>query len=138
MLFQDISKDLIAAMKARDAAKKDVLSMIKSKMKAKAIEMRVEEIDDANALVILQKFIKELDDEYAQFNNAGRAEKAEALMAQIEIAKAYLPQMMSEEEIRAEIEKLEDKSMPNIMKHFKANFTGKVDMSQVSKIARGQ
>lgn len=137
MLFQDISKDLIAAMKARDAAKKDVLSMIKSKMKAKAIEMRVEEIDDANALVILQKFIKELEDEYNQFNNAGRADKAEALKTQLEIAKVYLPQLMSEEEIRAEIAKLEDKSMPNIMKHFKANFTGKVDMSLVSKIARG-
>ena len=136
MLFQDISKDLIAAMKARDAAKKDVLSMIKSKMKAKAIEMRVEEIDDANALVILQKFIKELEDEYAQFNNAGRVDKAETLKAQLEIAKVYLPQLMSEEEIRAEIAKLEDKSMPNIMKHFKANFTGKVDMSLVSKIAR--
>ena len=136
MLFQDISKDLIAAMKARDAAKKDVLSMIKSKMKAKAIEMRVEEIDDANALVILQKFIKELEDEYNQFNNAGRVDKAEALKTQLEIAKVYLPQLMSEEEIRAEIAKLEDKSMPNIMKHFKANFTGKVDMSLVSKIAR--
>lgn len=136
MLFQDISKDLIAAMKARDAVKKDVLSMLKSKMKAKAIEMRVEEIDDANALVILQKFIKELEDEYAQFNNAGRVDKAEVLKAQLEIAKVYLPQLMSEEEIKAEIAKLEDKSMPNIMKHFKANFTGKVDMSLVSKIAR--
>ena len=137
MLFQDISKDLIAAMKARDTAKKDVLSMIKSKMKAKAIEMRVEEIDDANALVILQKFIKELEDEYTQFNNAGRADKAEVLKAQLEIAKVYLPELMSEEEIRAEIAKLDDKSMPNIMKHFKTNFTGKVDMSLVSKIARG-
>lgn len=136
MLFQDISKDLIAAMKARDAVKKDVLSMLKSKMKAKAIEMRVDEIDDANALVILQKFIKELEDEYAQFNNAGRVDKAEVLKAQLEIAKVYLPQLMSEEEIKAEIAKLEDKSMPNIMKHFKANFTGKVDMSLVSKIAR--
>lgn len=136
MLFKDITADLIQAMKARDTLKKDVLSMLKSKLKAKAIELRIEEIDDTNALVILQKFIKELEDEYTAFNNAGRSEKAEDLAKQIAIVKVYLPQMMSEEEVRAEIAKLEDKSMPSIMKHFKANFTGKVDMSLVSKIAK--
>ena len=45
--------------------------------------------------------------------------------------------MMSEDEIKAEINKLEDKSIPSVMKHFKANFAGKVDMSLVNKIARG-
>lgn len=137
MLFKQISADLITAMKARDTVKKDVLSMLKSKLKAKAIEMRVEEIDDGNALVVLQKFIKELEDEYTAFNNAGRAERANELANQLTVVKVYLPTMMSEDEIRAEIAKLEDKSMPSIMKHFKANFNGKVDMSLVSKIARG-
>ena len=46
MLFKTITTDLIAAMKAGDAAKKEVLSMLKSKMKAKAIEMRIDELDD--------------------------------------------------------------------------------------------
>ena len=58
MLFKEVSKGLIDAMKARDNTKKEVLSMLKSKMKAKAIELRVEELDEPNALVILQKFIK--------------------------------------------------------------------------------
>lgn len=137
MLFNEVSKGLIEAMKARDNVKKEVLSMLKSKMKAKAIEMRIDELDDSNALVVLQKFIKELEDEYTQFSAAGRIEKANELKAQLDVVKVYLPQMMSEEEIRAEIAKLEDKSMPSVMKHFKANFTGKVDMSLVSKIARG-
>ena len=44
--------------------------------------------------------------------------------------------MMSEEEVRSEIKKLDDKSMPSIMKHFKANFQGKEDMGMVNKIAR--
>ena len=55
---------------------------------------------------------------------------------QEEIISAYLPKMMSEEEVRSEIEKLDDKSMPSIMKHFKANFQGKADMGMVNKIAR--
>ena len=44
--------------------------------------------------------------------------------------------MLTEEEIRKEISTLDDKSLPNVMKHFKTNFQGKVDMGLVSKIAR--
>ena len=44
---------------------------------------------------------------------------------------------IAREEIIEEINKLDDKSMPSVMKHFKANFAGKVDMSLVSQIVRG-
>ena len=44
--------------------------------------------------------------------------------------------MLSEEEIKKEIASLEDKSLPAVMKHFKTNFAGKVEMGLVSKIAR--
>ena len=60
----------------------------------------------------------------------------EELNTQIKILDAYLPQLMSEEQIRAEISKLEDKKIPNVMKHFKANFNGLCDMGLVSKIAK--
>ena len=45
--------------------------------------------------------------------------------------------MMSEDEIYEVINGLEDKSIPNVMKHFKANFAGKVDMGLVNRVARG-
>ena len=45
--------------------------------------------------------------------------------------------MLSEQEIKTEINNLVDKSMPSIMKYFKTNFAGKVDMSLVSRIAKG-
>ena len=45
--------------------------------------------------------------------------------------------MLSEEKIREIIAELEDKSIPSIMKHFKANYAGKVDMGLVNRIARG-
>ena len=44
---------------------------------------------------------------------------------------------LSEDEIKDIIASMEDKSMPSVMKHFKANYAGKVDMSLVNKIARG-
>ena len=49
---------------------------------------------------------------------------------------SYLPKMMSAEEIKAEILKLEDKSVPNVMKHFKANFAGKCDMRDVQAVLK--
>lgn len=137
MLHNDINKDLLTAMKNRDLVAKNILSMLKSKLQLKAIEVHVAELDDASTLAVIQKFIKETEDEMAEYKKAGRSETAQSLSDQIEILKKYLPKQMTEEEIRAEIEKLEDKSVPNVMKHFKANFVGKVDMSLVSKIARG-
>ena len=53
------------------------------------------------------------------------------------VLKGYLPKQLTKEEIIEEINKLDDKSIPSIMKHFKANFMGKVDMSLVNQIARG-
>ena len=43
---------------------------------------------------------------------------------------------MTEDEIKTEIAKLADKSIPSVMKHFKANFQGKCDMGLVSKLAK--
>ena len=43
---------------------------------------------------------------------------------------------MSEDEIKEIISNLADKTMPNIMKHFRLNFAGKCDMSLVSKLAK--
>ena len=52
------------------------------------------------------------------------------------ILSAYLPKQMTEDEIRAEIAKLDDKKVPSVMKHFKANFAGKCDMGLVSKVCK--
>jgi len=44
--------------------------------------------------------------------------------------------MLDETEIINEINALADKTIPSIMKHFKSNFTGRVDMSLVNKIGK--
>ena len=58
------------------------------------------------------------------------------LARQKSILEAYLPKQLTEEEIRKIISSLEDKSIPSVMKHFKANYQGMVDNSLVSKIAK--
>ena len=139
MLQEKVQKDLIGAMKSNNTLEKEVLSFLLSKIKNKAIELRSQEtyISDIEVIIIIQKTIKELEEEFKMYQSAGRTETAELKAKQILILSTYLPKMLSEQEIKTEINNLVDKSMPSIMKHFKTNFAGKVDMSLVGRIAKG-
>jgi len=136
MISVNVHQDMITAMKNKDKLKKDVLSLLYSKLKNKSIELKQLPLEDNESTKIVQKFIKELDDEIVLNIKVNRIEAANNLKLQKEVVSSYLPKMLSEDEIRNEIEKLTDKSIPSIMKHFKANFNGKVDMGLVNKIAR--
>ena len=138
MLIDELRAANIAAMKARDNDARAALSIVLTRYKLQEVELRSQgkEIGDAECLAIIQKVIKELGDEKAGYQQVNNAERVASIERQEAVLKGYLPKQLTEEEIRAEIAKLEDKSMPSIMKHFKMNFAGKVDMSLVSSIAR--
>lgn len=138
MLIDELKKANIEAMKARDADARAALSVVLTRYKLQEVEARSQgkEIGDAECLSIIQKVLKELNDEKEGYLKVNNVERAASISKQEETLKGYLPRQLSEEEIRSEIAKLDDKSMPSIMKHFKANFAGKVDMSLVSSIAR--
>ncbi len=139
MLLQDLQKANINAMKAHDQNARAILSVVISRCKLLEVELRAKgnELTDADVLGIIQKIIKELADEKDGYIKTNNLERAKLIDEQAEIIKVYLPKQLTEEEILAEINKLEDKSIPSIMKHFKTNFAGKVDMSLVSRLARG-
>ena len=138
MLINDLQKANIEAMKAKDSDARAALSIVLTRYKLQEVEARSQNktIGDAELLAIIQKVLKELSDEKAGYLQVNNQARADSISKQENTLKAYLPKQLSEEEIRNEIAKLDDKSMPSIMKHFKANFAGKVDMSLVSFIAR--
>ena len=138
MLINDLQKANIEAMKAKDQDARSILSVVLTKYKLQEVEARAagKEIGDAELLSIIQKVLKELSDEKEGYVKVNNQERIDSISRQENVIKKYLPQQLSEDEIRAEIAKLDDKSLPNIMKHFKMNFAGKVDMSKVSQIAR--
>lgn len=139
MLIDELKKANIEAMKARDQIARGALSVVLTKSKLVEVELKAkgQELADSNVLEIIQKTLKELSDEKEGYTKVNNTEKVENIVKQEEILKAFLPKQLTREEILAEIEKLDDKSMPSVMKHFKANFAGQVDMSLVSQIARG-
>ena len=138
MLIDELKKANIEAMKARDGDARAALSVVLTRYKLQEVEARSQgkEIGDNECLSIIQKVIKELGDEKEGYLKVNNAERVASITKQEETLKSYLPKQLSEAEIRSEIAKLDDKSMPSIMKHFKTNFAGKVDMSLVSSIAR--
>ncbi len=140
MLINELEQANIAALKSRDQVTRAVLSVVINRYRLNAIELKSQgkEATDADLIKIISKVIKELDEEKEGNIKTGRLEEAKAIDQQKAVIEKYLPKMMSEDEIRAVIAKLEDKSMPSVMKYFKANYDGKDDMSLVSKIARGQ
>ena len=138
MLFDDLKKANLMAMKNKDMVAKGILPVVINKAMLLNIELKAknQEMVDADVLNIIQKAIKELDDEILAFTNANRAEKAEELKAQQDYLRQYLPKQLTADEIRKEIAKLADKSVPSVMKHFKANFNGQCDMKLVNTVAK--
>lgn len=137
MLIDELKKAQIEALKEKNTLKRSILQIVTGKAKLAEIEKRTknEPLTDDDVLLVINKVIKELDEEILAFKNANRTEKVEELTLQKQILEAYLPAKLTEEEIREIINSLEDKSMPNIMKHFKQNYLGKCDMKLVNKLA---
>ena len=70
------------------------------------------------------------------YTKVGNTAEADNIMAQKALIESYLPQMLSEAEIRAIIETLEDKTVPSVMRHFKTNYNGKCEMKTVSDVLK--
>ncbi len=138
MTLEQFKKEKILAMKNKDKDGVDALNVIITKIMNLTIEKRAvnQEVTEGDVDTIIQKAVKELEEEREGFMKAGRQANVESLTRQIEVVKKYLPKLLSEEEIKEIINGLEDKSMPSIMKYFKINYQGKVDMKLVSTLAK--
>ncbi len=139
MLIDEIKKDNVQAMKDHDSVARAIFGVVMNKVLLNSIELKKDEKEqaDSDVVQIIQKTIKELKEERENYIKVKNETEAENITKQIDIISKYLPKMMTEDEIKSVINSLEDKSIPSVMKHFKANYAGKVDMSLVSKIARG-
>jgi len=138
MLIELVEKANIEALKAHDKQARAVLTIIITRYRQLLIEARIDnkEVGDVDLVRVINKVVKELSEEKDGYTKVGNAEMVKAIAYQEETAKSFLPKMLSEDEIRLEIAKLADKSIPAVMKHFKTNFDGKVDMGLVNRLAR--
>ncbi len=136
MLIDELKKANVEALKQQDKVARAIYNVILSKCQIVLVEKRANNQDflDADVLQILSKLTKELEEEKENYAKVNNVEEVNNINYQIDIVKSYLPTMLSDDEIIKEINKLEDKSIGNVMRYFKTNFAGKVDMAKVQQI----
>lgn len=134
----ELKKAKMLALKNKDINTQNVLGLVIASYQKAESDKRAknQEMSDADMVSILNKTLKELEDEKTMYLSANREVEATSSQAQIDIIKSYLPKMMSESEIKEVIDALEDKSIKNVMMVFKKDYAGKADMALVSKVAK--
>jgi uncharacterized protein len=100
-LVEQINKDLIAAMKAKDEAKLRAIRAIKSAFLLAGTESGNKEISDEIAMKAMQKMAKQRKDSFEIFTKEGRTDLANKEKEELDVIATYLPKAMSEQEIGA-------------------------------------
>jgi uncharacterized protein YqeY len=144
-LVDQIQKDIVTAMKAKDEARLSTLRMVKSALQLRQVE-KMGPLDDKESQSVLATLIKQRKDSIEQFTKGGRQEMADKEAAEIKIIEAYLPKAASEEEVvagvRAVIAEMAApsmKEMGTVMKNVMARFAGagiRVDGKVVSEAVK--
>src|SRR6202044_2776393 len=99
-LVDQIQKDIVTAMKAKDEARLSTLRMVKSALQLKAVE-KMSALDDKEAQSVLSTLIKQRKESVEQFTKGGRQEMADKEAAEIIVIESYLPKAASEADIVA-------------------------------------
>ena len=138
MIIDEIKKNNIEAMKNKDTVARNLYSVLLNKVKLEEIKKREQgaTLTDADVSNILQKMVKELTEEKESYEKAGRTDSVEELSKQLALVQKFMPKMLSQEEIKNIILSLDDKSIPTVMKHFKANYNGQCDMKLVQEVLK--
>jgi uncharacterized protein len=101
-ISEQIQKDIVEAMRAREELRLSTLRMVKAALKNKEIDKRAP-LDEKESHQILATLIKQRRDSIEQFQKGGRQELADKEAAEIKLIEAYLPQAIGEEEVAAAV-----------------------------------
>ena len=99
-LTEQIQKDIVAAMKAREESRLSCLRMVKTALMNRKIE-KMAELDEKESQQVLATLIKQRKDSVEQFTKGGRQEMADKEAAEIVLIESYLPKAAGEAEIIA-------------------------------------
>ena len=143
-LVATIKAEMKAAMKARAKERLATIRLIQAEFKRIEVDERID-IDDARALAILDKMVKQRRDSASQYRDAGREELAAQEDAEIAVIQEFLPQQLSEAEISdaiddalATIDASGMAAMGPLMGILKPQMQGRADMGQVSRLVKAK
>lgn len=142
-LKETLFNDLKLAMKEKDTVKKEVVQIVRAGVLQIEKDTKVDNLDDAGVLSVISKEIKKLNDVLPDFIKAGRQDLIDTANKKIELLKAYLPEQMSEDEIKAVVDEVVKsvgavsmKDMGKVMGAVSAKTKGRADNKLVSDIVK--
>lgn len=136
MLADQVKSDLVAAMKAQNALKLSTLRMVQSAIGYKKIELQ-HDLTDAEVLQVIANEAKKRREAIASYTQAQRPDQAAQEQQELDILSVYLPAQMGEDEVKAEIAKLQlPADFGAAMREVSPMFKGKADGSLVARLVK--
>jgi uncharacterized protein len=143
-LVATIKAEMKAAMKARDKPRLGTIRLIQAEFKRIEVDERID-IDDARALTILDKMVKQRRDSATQYRDANREELAAQEDLEIAVIQEFLPEQLGEADIAqaidealAAIDTTGMAAMGPLMAVLKPKMQGRADMGEVSKLVKAK
>ena len=141
-LLSDIKQDLKQAMLDKNDLERDTIRMFLAEVQRFEIDSK-EEADDAKALQIINKMIKQRNDSISQFKSGGRDDLAAKEEKEVQILSKYKPEQLNEEEVINKVKEAIEISgassmqdMGKVMGILNSSLAGSADMGMVSKIVK--
>jgi uncharacterized protein YqeY len=146
MLRDSITQAQKDAMKARDKERLAAIRLILAKIKDRDIELRTAPAagdDDAVISEVLQKMAKQRRESISMYEQGGRQELADQERGELAVIEEFLPQQMSDDEVKAAIESIKAdvgaesvKDMGKVMAKLKARYAGQMDFGKASGLVK--
>jgi len=136
-----LTEDMKTAMRAKDTVTLNVVRNLKSALKYAAIEKHGAEgeLDDVDAIAVVRREVKKLQDSVEGAEKAGRPEAVAAAQAEIAVLEKYLPAAMSAADLEAlveaaiaEVGATSKKEMGAVMKLLQERVAGRADNKALS------
>lgn len=143
-LNERLMEDMKAAMKAGPEGKTrlEVIRFLRSAMKNAEIDKHAPLTDD-DILGIISKQVKQLRESMVEFDKGGRQDLVAKAQAEVDVLSTYLPQQMSEAEVRelarqviAEVGAQGPKEMGKVMGPLMARTKGRADGKLVNQVVK--
>lgn len=139
---EKLMDDLKTSMKSKNKARKDVITMVRSAVKQREVDERIE-LTDEDIIEIISKQVKQNRDSIIEFQKGDRQDLVEKTNVEIDILLEYLPLQLTEEEldfiVKATIEEVNAetaKDIGKVMGSILPKIKGKADGSVANKLVR--
>lgn len=144
---EEFNVALKEAMKSKDPVTTSTLRLILAAVKDRDIEARAKGQDDGitepEILSLLQAMVKQRQESFKTYQDAGRPELAEREEEEIKVIERFLPQQMNEGEVKQTIDTLiqelevsDIRDMGKVMAELKNRYAGQIDMGKASGLVK--